>query len=169
MSCGNDHNRRLAALVATLASERSPQKQYFPSAAAAARAEEKFVVSIPAADGPPQKVTVVLPSALAGTAPSTDLRPLVVSLHTWGGDHTQKDNEDLAEHAPKLGWIYIFPDFQGPNKKPEVRNVSNACVSFQALPIRACVTSTTPSHNKRPDLAHRHVAPSWCNRMYWKR
>ena len=125
MSCGHDHRRRLAALVATLASERSPRKHYcLPSAAAAARAEEKFVVSIPAVDGPPQKVTVVLPSALAGTAPSTDLRPLVVSLHTWGGDHTQKDNEDLAEHAPKLGWIYIFPDFQGPNNKPEVRNVS---------------------------------------------
>ena len=25
----------------------------------------------------------------------------------------------MAEHAAEQGWIYIFPDFQGPNKRPE--------------------------------------------------
>jgi acetyl esterase/lipase len=74
------------------------------------------VVTIPSSTGPPQQLAVVLP---AGIQADGKPLPLVVSLHTWGGDHTQKDTEDLAEHAPRLGWIYVFPDFQGPNKRPE--------------------------------------------------
>eukprot|EP01045_Picozoa_sp_COSAG04_P022312 COSAG04_NODE_2504_length_3997_cov_69.575423_2_plen_365_part_00 len=76
---------------------------------------EPTVVTIPSARGSPQRATVVAPDGLDDGAE----RPLVVSLHTWGGDFTQKDNEDMAEHAAEQGWIYIFPDFQGPNKRPE--------------------------------------------------
>lgn len=44
-------------------------------------------------------------------------KPLIISLHTWSGDYTQKDpltNEILARD-----WNYIHPDFRGANNKPE--------------------------------------------------
>ncbi|WP_196016451.1 GDSL-type esterase/lipase family protein [Alistipes senegalensis] len=44
-------------------------------------------------------------------------RPLVVSLHTWSGDYTQRD--PLAAEAAARNWNYIHPDFRGPNDRPE--------------------------------------------------
>ncbi len=43
-------------------------------------------------------------------------QPLIVSLHTWSGDYTQKD--PLAAVAVARGFNYIHPDFRGPNNKP---------------------------------------------------
>ena len=40
-------------------------------------------------------------------------KPLLVSLHNWSGDFTQKD--PLAVLALKYNWNYIHPDFRGAN------------------------------------------------------
>lgn len=44
-------------------------------------------------------------------------QPLIISLHTWSGDYTQKD--PLAKEALSRDWNYIHPDFRGANKRPE--------------------------------------------------
>jgi len=44
--------------------------------------------------------------------------PLLILLHTWGGDVNQKHDDWQAE-AVQRGWLYIQPNFRGPNKRPE--------------------------------------------------
>lgn len=44
-------------------------------------------------------------------------RPLVVSLHTWGGSYNEKD--PLSILCKKNNINYIHPDFNGPNNNPE--------------------------------------------------
>jgi lysophospholipase L1-like esterase/pimeloyl-ACP methyl ester carboxylesterase len=44
-------------------------------------------------------------------------KPLIVSLHTWSGDYTQKD--PIATEILARDWNYIHPDFRGPNRTPE--------------------------------------------------
>jgi len=41
-------------------------------------------------------------------------KPLLVSLHTWGGDYRERD--PLAKFIVKNNWNYIHPDFRGPNR-----------------------------------------------------
>lgn len=43
-------------------------------------------------------------------------QPLIVSLHTWSGNFTQKD--PLVKEIMARDWNYIHPDFRGANKKP---------------------------------------------------
>ncbi|MBO0340536.1 alpha/beta hydrolase family protein [Flagellimonas profundi] len=50
-----------------------------------------------------------------------EARPLVVSLHTWGGDHTQPD--PLSQLCLENNLNYIHPNFNGPNNNP------NSCCS----------------------------------------
>ena len=52
-------------------------------------------------------------------------RPLVISLHTWSADYTQKD--PLAPLAVEKDWNYCHPDFRGRNNRPE------ACLSPGAV------------------------------------
>ena len=52
-------------------------------------------------------------------------QPLIVSLHTWSGDYTQKDN--LAKMCKAKNINYIHPNFRGPNW------TINACCSKLAL------------------------------------
>jgi pimeloyl-ACP methyl ester carboxylesterase len=73
------------------------------------------LVSIPSSkDGKAQKAYV---HKSTGDSP----RPLLVSLHTWGGKFSQVD--PLAQLAVAANWNYIHPDFRGPNVSPE------ACLS----------------------------------------
>ncbi len=44
---------------------------------------------------------------------SAEPKPLIVSLHTWSGDYTQKD--PLSELCQTKDLNYIHPDFRGPN------------------------------------------------------
>ncbi|MFC6859154.1 alpha/beta hydrolase family protein [Zunongwangia atlantica] len=44
-------------------------------------------------------------------------RPLIVSLHTWSGDYTQKD--EIADLCRLKNINYIHPNFRGQNTKPE--------------------------------------------------
>jgi len=48
-------------------------------------------------------------------------KPLVVSLHTWGGDYAQED--ELSQLCVENNINYIHPNFNGPN------NNSNSCCS----------------------------------------
>lgn len=41
-------------------------------------------------------------------------QPLIVSLHTWSGDYTQRD--PLVDEIVARDWNYIHPDFRGPNR-----------------------------------------------------
>jgi pimeloyl-ACP methyl ester carboxylesterase len=44
--------------------------------------------------------------------------PLLVLLHTWSGSYKQNNSAWQAE-AVKRGWIYLHPNFRGPNNRPE--------------------------------------------------
>jgi len=44
-------------------------------------------------------------------------RPLIISLHTWGGNYAQKD--PLLKYCMQADVHYLHPDFRGPNKRPE--------------------------------------------------
>ncbi len=61
------------------------------------------------ADGSCQK-------AMMYRARSRAPRPLIVSLHTWSGDHRQED--PIAASIPERDYHYLHPDFRGPNTSP---------------------------------------------------
>ncbi|MVZ66569.1 prolyl oligopeptidase family serine peptidase [Sphingobacterium sp. DK4209] len=43
--------------------------------------------------------------------------PLIISLHTWGGNYAQRD--PLLKYCIAADVNYLHPDFRGPNNKPE--------------------------------------------------
>jgi acetyl esterase/lipase len=45
--------------------------------------------------------------------------PLLVALHTWSGNYRQKMSIQYAEHCIKNGWVFIHPNFRGPNRTPQ--------------------------------------------------
>jgi dienelactone hydrolase len=45
--------------------------------------------------------------------------PLIVALHTWGGDYRQDHHNEIADWCIDNGWAHIHPDFRGPNRRPE--------------------------------------------------
>jgi len=45
--------------------------------------------------------------------------PLLVALHTWSGDHLQTLQVPFADWALERGWVFIAPEFRGPNRRPE--------------------------------------------------
>ena len=44
--------------------------------------------------------------------------PLLVYLHSWSGDYRQ-NNSPWHKEAVSREWIYLHPNFRGPNKRPE--------------------------------------------------
>lgn len=47
-------------------------------------------------------------------------RPLLVALHTWSSDYKQAGGEaKFAEWCQKAGWVFIHPNFRGPNRTPK--------------------------------------------------
>ena len=79
------------------------------------RPAERLEVAIPRADGTTQPAFVMLPE---GFSPDGPARPLLVSLHSWSSDYTQR-HEELESGALERGWIYLHPDFRGRNDNPE--------------------------------------------------
>lgn len=75
---------------------------------------QRLEVMIPRADGSEQPAALMLP---AGFTPDGELRPLVVSLHSWSADWTQRQKE-LEQEVLARGWIYLFPNFRGANDNP---------------------------------------------------
>ena len=95
-------------LIALFACTNEPPEP--PPSAEAQRLE----VRIPRRDGTEQPAIVMLPASFD---PAGEKRPLVVSLHSWSGDWTQRQ-KDLEQGALDRGWIYLFPDFRGANDDP---------------------------------------------------
>lgn len=44
-------------------------------------------------------------------------KPLIISLHTWGGDYSQRD--PLLKYCMEENINYLHPDFRGPNNNPD--------------------------------------------------
>jgi hypothetical protein len=74
-------------------------------------------------------------------------KPLIVSLHTWSGDYTQKD--PLVSQIVKNDWHYIHPDFRGPN------NTQKACGSlFVISDIDDAISYALSNANVDPEQIH---------------
>lgn len=83
------------------------------------------MASRPVAADQPQKIWVessldgsLQPSYLMLPEPLSEPAPLLVSLHTWSFDLEQR-HEPLEAAALARGWIYLYPNFRGPNNRPE--------------------------------------------------
>ena len=46
-------------------------------------------------------------------------RPLLVALHTWSSDYNQDYSIPYAQWCIDHGWVFIHPNFRGPNNRPE--------------------------------------------------
>jgi poly(3-hydroxybutyrate) depolymerase len=86
------------------------------------RADSVVAVELPALteititstlDRTPQKSQYWAPE-VAQTQP----RPLLVMLHSWSADYRQKADAWMKE-AVARDWIYIHPNFRGPNNRPQ--------------------------------------------------
>jgi pimeloyl-ACP methyl ester carboxylesterase len=90
---------------------------------ASVQAAERIKVEIPSSiDGKSQRCYVILPD---GFDPKAKTVPLLVSLHSWSRDCEHRQTT-LEDEANRLGWIYLFPNFRGPNQHPD------ACGSLKA-------------------------------------
>lgn len=47
-----------------------------------------------------------------------DKVPLLVGLHTWGGNYKQEGSIGYGQWCIENQWAFIHPDFRGPNKNP---------------------------------------------------
>ncbi len=45
--------------------------------------------------------------------------PLLVGLHTWSSDYRQTMSAPYAKWCIKKKWVFIHPNFRGPNRRPE--------------------------------------------------
>jgi len=55
--------------------------------------------------------------ALFYAPPGDKPAPLLVGLHSWSADYRQPS--PYGAWCVKKGWVFIQPDFRGPNKRPE--------------------------------------------------
>ncbi len=53
--------------------------------------------------------------------------PLLVSMHSWSTDYTYNENADGAPWILEHQWVFIQPQYRGPNRRPE------ACMSEEAV------------------------------------
>jgi pimeloyl-ACP methyl ester carboxylesterase len=66
--------------------------------------------------------------ALFSAPSSGGAKPLLVFLHSWSADYrTSESAREAIEEADKRGWVFISPNFRGPNNRPE------ACASELAV------------------------------------
>ncbi|MCA9164213.1 MAG: prolyl oligopeptidase family serine peptidase [Planctomycetales bacterium] len=80
------------------------------------RASERLKVMIPSTiDRVEQLCYVMLPDKFDAEG---EPAPLLVSLHSWSGDCEQR-KPDLEAGAAERGWIYLAPNFRGPNDDPD--------------------------------------------------
>ncbi len=64
-------------------------------------------------DGNSQPVRIWVPES-AKTQPT----PLLIFLHSWSGNYTQ-NNSKWQQEAVQRGWIFLHPNFRGPNRSPK--------------------------------------------------
>jgi poly(3-hydroxybutyrate) depolymerase len=46
-------------------------------------------------------------------------KPLLVALHTWSGDYLQDSSIPYAQWCIEKEWVFIHPNFRGPNRAPQ--------------------------------------------------
>jgi pimeloyl-ACP methyl ester carboxylesterase len=93
------------------------------SAATTATASERSKIWIKSSlDGTAQPSYLILPE---GFDPHGKPVPLLVSLHSWSRDLEYRSWR-MEQSADERGWIYLFPNFRGPNQHPD------ACGSLKA-------------------------------------
>jgi len=56
--------------------------------------------------------------ALFWTPEGEGPHPLLVALHTWSGDYRQSDSQNYWQFCREQGWVFIHPNFRGPNVQP---------------------------------------------------
>ena len=73
-----------------------------------------------------ERVTVVSsydstpqPALFKAPPPGSGPSPLLVVLHTWSGDYLQKESIPYFRLAEERGWVFVHPDFRGPNNNPQ--------------------------------------------------
>ncbi len=105
----------LLTAVAFAADPKVPAKR--PSASEVRAAAMKLAIDIPSTkDGSLQKVIYWRPESAAHDVKGAGV-PLIVFLHSWSGGFEQ--GPPWINPAKKLGWVFIAPDFRGPNSRPE--------------------------------------------------
>ena len=57
--------------------------------------------------------------ALFYAPPQRKPQPLLVALHSWSGDYKQDTSVVYARWCIAHNWIFIHPNFRGPNQRPE--------------------------------------------------
>jgi predicted esterase len=75
----------------------------------------------------PQAQVIQIPSSRDGQkqraifyqSGSARRKPLLVALHSWSADYQQNLDIPFAEFAIKNDWVFVHPDFRGPNRRPE--------------------------------------------------
>ncbi len=66
-------------------------------------------------DGSVQPSLLLLPE---GTRTDDEPRPMVVSMHRWSANFL-RPHEELEQRVLDEGWIYLAPDYRGPNTTSE--------------------------------------------------
>lgn len=88
----------------------------FPDGGAGAwheRVPQAQIIAVPcSSDGSTQR-------AIWYDSGSERAKPLLVVLHSWGASYKQNLDIPFAEFAVKNDWVFIHPDFRGPNLRPE--------------------------------------------------
>lgn len=110
--------RLLALLLAAVAFAADPKVAAKRPSADEVRARAlKLAFDVPSSkDGTLQKVIYWRPDTAAHDAAGPAV-PLLVFLHSWSGGCEQ--GPPWIEHAKKLGWVLVAPDFRGVNNRPE--------------------------------------------------
>ena len=104
-----------AMAQATVPVKQTPAKR--PTPAEQRAAAEKLAVRIPSSiDGTDQPAIWYCPEGAVAGSSGTGV-PLLVVLHTWSGGLEQ--GVSYIGLAKKMGWVFVAPDFRGPNSKPE--------------------------------------------------
>jgi pimeloyl-ACP methyl ester carboxylesterase len=78
-------------------------------------------------DGTPQPALFYVPRGALLSGKSSPV-PLLVFLHSWSSDYRSSENmPEALKECRQRGWVFISPDFRGPNSRPE------ACASDLAV------------------------------------
>jgi len=75
----------------------------------------------------PQTEVVRIPSSMDGArqraifydSGASRRRPLLVVLHSWSADYEQNLDIPFAEFAIANDWVFLHPNFRGPNARPQ--------------------------------------------------
>ena len=59
-------------------------------------------------------------------------RPVLVALHTWSGGYMQSSSIPYARWCIEKDWLFIHPDFRGPNDHPQACGSPLAMADIQA-------------------------------------